>query len=89
MNETKRMNLDEFKQLRISDESCLPLELTHKDLHICLWSDEGTYKWTIGYFDFDKEGPRFKFVGERPMDERVDWNVFKTLIKLGYALAWL
>ena len=84
----KIMLSDAQKNLRISDESLLPLELTHKDLHICLWSECECYKWTIGYFEFDKEGPRFKFVGERPMDVRVDWVAFKELIKLGYALAW-
>jgi hypothetical protein len=88
MSEIKRMNLDEFKQLRISDESLLPLELTHRDLHICLWSEEETFKWTIGYFELSGDGPRFKFVGERPLDARVDWVKFKQLIKLGYALAW-
>ena len=88
MLDKKIMLSEEQKNLRISDESLLPLELTHRDLHICLWSESECYKWTIGYFEFDSEGPRFKFVGERPMDARVDWEKFRELIKLGYALAW-
>lgn len=79
---------EEQKSFRISSEKFLPLELTRDNFHVCLWSEDGSYKWTIGYFDYDKEGPRFMFVGERPFDERVDWKVFQKLIKLGYALAW-
>jgi hypothetical protein len=78
----------ELQHLRISSDKLLPLELTQNELHICLWDEEGKYKWTIGYFDFDKEGPWFKFVGDRPMDKRVDWKVFQRLLKLGYAVAW-
>ena len=80
----KIMSSDKAKDWRISSEGLLPLELT-KENHICLWSADETYKWTIGYFEFDSEAPRFKFVGERPMDARVDWVAFKELIKLGYA----
>lgn len=78
----------EAVECRVSSDVFLPLELTHKDLHICLWDEKGKYKWTVGYFDFDKEGPWFKFVGDRPLDERVNWVNFQKLIKLGYALAW-
>lgn len=77
----------EAKADRISSDELIPLELT-KNFHICLWDQEGKYKWTVGYFEFEKEGPRFAFVGERPLDERVDWEHFRSLIKLGYALAW-
>lgn len=76
----------EAKMVRISSPKALPLELTNNH-HICLWNEDGKYKWTIAYFDFDKEGPDLMFVGERPMDERVDWVVFKQLIKLGFAVA--
>jgi hypothetical protein len=87
MSKEKIMRSDKAKDWRISSEGSLPLELT-KENHICLWSADETYKWTIGYFELEGEGPRFKFVGERPMDARVDWEKFRELIKLGYALAW-
>jgi len=86
MNNEKEMNNEEAKSWRVSSDRFLPLELT-KTHHICLWSEDATYKWTIGYFDFEKEGPRFKFVGDRPLDIRVNWDNFKLLIELGYALA--
>ena len=86
VKEKKIMMEDGPVQCRISDSSLLPLELT-REHHICLWDEDGKYKWTIGYFAFDKEGPWFKFVEERPLDARVDWSVFKILIKLGYAFA--
>ena len=86
MSKEKIMRSDKAKDWRISSEGSLPLELT-KENHICLWSADETYKWTIGYFEFYSEGSRFNFVGDRPLDERVDWAAFKDLIKLGYALA--
>jgi hypothetical protein len=76
----------ESKSCRLSNDVFLPLELT-KSLHICLWSEDNSYKWTIGYFEQDDEGPWFKFVGDRPLDERVNWNDFHEMIRLGYSLA--
>lgn len=63
-----------------------PLELTD-NLHICLWSKEGKYKCTIAYWIRDKEGYELKFVGDRPLDSRVDWTKFKMIIKQGQKLA--
>ena len=83
---SKMIDSKEAKMVRISSPKALPLELC-KDGHICLWDAEGKYKWTIAYFDFDKEGPDLIFIGERPMDARVDWVVFRQLIKLGFAVA--
>lgn len=62
-----------------------PLELD-SNWHVCLWSADGKYKWTIGMFRNlnHEEGPDFCFVGERPFDARVDWEKFKRLIEIGY-----
>ena len=77
----------EHAQHRISADVFLPLELT-KDLHICLWSEDETHKWTVAYFDNTNEGPFLKSVGERILDERIVWKTFRELVKLGFAVAW-
>ena len=59
-----------------------PLELTKND-HVCLWSADGTYKWTIAYFHKTTEGYEVKFVLERPFDERVNWTHFEKLLRRG------
>jgi len=63
-----------------------PLEL-NDDLHICLWSDDGKYKWTVAYFFASKEGYDLHFVGDRPLDSRVNWDHFRELVILGQRLA--
>jgi hypothetical protein len=57
------------------------------DLHICLWSDDGKFKWTVAYFVVDSEGYNLHFVGERPFDQRVNWDHFRELLILGQRLA--
>jgi hypothetical protein len=63
-----------------------PLELGD-DLHICLWSEDGKFKWTVAYFVVDSEGYNLHFVGERPFDPRVNWDHFRELSILGQRLA--
>ena len=63
-----------------------PLELT-EDLHICLWSSDGKFKWTVAFFCEGKEGYDLRFVGDRPLDSRVDWVHFRELVILGQRLA--
>lgn len=63
-----------------------PLELT-ASLHICLWSDNGAYKWTIAYFVAGKEGYDLQFVGDRPLDDRVNWDHFRELVVQGDRIA--
>lgn len=62
------------------------LELTD-DLHICQWSDDLSHKWTIAVIQYDKEGPEWSFIGDRPFDSRVDWSVFKELLAEGQGIA--
>ena len=63
-----------------------PLEL-NESLHICLWSEDGKFKWTIAYFYRGKEGYDLQFVGDRPLDSRVNWDHFRELVILGQRLA--
>jgi len=63
-----------------------PLELT-PDSHICLWGENGEYKWTIAYWRFDDEGAYLHFVGDRPLDKRVDWRNFEAVVRQGQLLA--
>ena len=63
-----------------------PLELT-KELHICLWDESGKYKWTIAYWIKDREGYDLHFVGDRPMDSRVDWKNLEIIIRQGQIIA--
>ena len=63
-----------------------PLEL-NENLHICLWDEEGEYKWTIAYWQKDKEGYFLVFVGNRPLEKRVKWKKLKSIIKQGQAIA--
>ena len=63
-----------------------PLEL-NADLHICLWDEKGEYKWTIAYWQKDSEGYDLHFVGDRPMDKRVDWRNFETIVRQGQIMA--
>ena len=63
-----------------------PLELDNR-LHICLWGETGQSTWTTAYFVNDKEGPELKFVGDRPLDRRVDWDDLRVVVELGYCIA--
>ena len=63
-----------------------PLELT-ADHHICLWSEDGKFKWTVAYFAENDEGRYLRFVGDRPLDSRVNWEHFRELVILGQRLA--
>jgi len=63
-----------------------PLELcdcadTH--LHICLWSEDGSFKWTVAYFVKEKDGYILRFCGDRPLNPRVDWGHFRELVVQG------
>ncbi len=58
-----------------------PLELTESG-HICLWDEEGKYKWTIALFVPDREGGfELQFVGDRPLDKRVKWKHLRKIVK--------
>ena len=63
-----------------------PLELC-ADHHICLWSEDGKFKWTVAYFAKGSEGYDLRFVGDRPLDSRVNWDHFRELVILGQRLA--
>jgi len=63
-----------------------PLELT-PDMHICLWGDSGEYKRTIAYWRFDDDGSFLHFVGDRPLDKRVDWRNFEAVVRQWQLLA--
>lgn len=63
-----------------------PLELTD-ELHICLWSEGGDFKWTIAFWQRTEEGPEVRFVGNRPLDPRVNWTHLQEIIKQGQTLA--
>lgn len=63
-----------------------PLEL-NAELHILLWSFEGDYKWTIAYWVQGREGYNLHFIGDRPLDPRVNWEHFGELVRQGQAMA--
>ena len=70
---------NEFK----STDSFYPLELSGN--HICLWNENGDSKYTIALFEKDNDGCNdLRFIGDRPMDERVDQINFFALIELGF-----
>ena len=70
----------------LEEPRAYPLEL-NENLHICLWSEDGTYKWTIARWVKDKEGYSLEFVGSRPLDDRVKWKKLKAIIEQGQAIA--
>jgi len=80
----KPVKLEHYNPLEIPTR--YPLELTD-NLHICLWSPDGTHKWTIALWSRDKEGYDLHFIGPRPLDERVRWKHFRKLIKQGQKIA--
>jgi len=63
-----------------------PLELS-ANLHICLWAEDGTHKWTIAYFLRSKEGYDLHFVGDRPFKSRVNWDHFRECAVQGQRIA--
>jgi hypothetical protein len=63
-----------------------PLELT-SNLHICLWDEYGQYKWTIALFEHGREGYSLRWVGDRPLDPRVDWEKFGEAVRQGQRMA--
>lgn len=63
-----------------------PLELT-KNLHICLWDETGSHKYTVAYFGRHREGYELHFVGDRPLEPSIDWNVFREIVRQGQNMA--
>jgi len=61
-----------------------PLEL--KDTHIHLWEKGGSSKYTIALFKYLKSDECWElhFIGERPLDSRVNKEKFFELVQLGY-----
>lgn len=80
----KPKKLEHYKPLE--NPTAYPLEL-NENLHICLWSEDGTYKWTIALWHKGKEGYSLEFVGSRPLDDRVKWKKLKAIIEQGQAIA--
>lgn len=70
----------------LESPNAYPLELT-ENLHICLWDEEGKYKWTIALWHKGKEGYSLEFIGARPLNERVKWKKLKAIIEQGQAIA--
>jgi hypothetical protein len=70
-------------ELRSCDESLMNYS-EHKTAEIVKWFKNSESCYTIGYFEKDSEEYFFKFVGDRPIDDEVDWNNFKQLIITGY-----
>ena len=64
-----------------------PLELSERG-HIELWDEKGEYKWSIALWDITGEGPELRFVGDRPLDKRVNWKHFEELIRHGDLMMW-
>lgn len=62
------------------------LELV-EDRHICLWSEDRTFKWTVAFFHKGRDGFDLHFVGDRPLDARVNWDHFRELVVIGQRLA--
>jgi len=62
------------------------LEITD-NLHICQWANDNGMKWTIAHWVKHKEGYNLQFTGDRPLDIRIRWNLFKQLIIIGQAIA--
>jgi len=81
---TEPKNTEHYKPLE--NPTAYPLEL-NDNLHICLWSEDGTYKWTIALWHKDKEGYSLEFVGARPLNERVKWKKLKAIIEQGQEIA--
>ena len=81
---TEPKKLEHYKPLE--SPNAYPLEL-NENLHICLWSEDGTYKWTIALWTKGKEGYSLEFIGVRPLNERVKWKKLKAIIKQGQAIA--
>jgi hypothetical protein len=84
LGDQKMNEKDEFQTVEKGRRS--PLELTH-DLHICLWTELRDYKCTIALWTKHKEGYEVRFVGDRPLDGRVNWKDFEKLIRKGQAIA--
>lgn len=70
----------------LEEPRAYPLELT-ENLHICLWDEKGEYKWTIAMWSKGKEGFSLEFIGDRPLNKRVQWKKLKAVIKQGQKIA--
>ena len=67
-----------------SENDFYPLELS--GYHIHLWEPHGSSKCTIAMFNYNRseESWDLDFIGERPLDERVDKIKFFELIQIGF-----
>ena len=63
-----------------------PLEL--RGTHIIQWMEDGDYCISIAIFKYSKseECWDLDFVGDRPLDKDVNWDDFKSLIKIGFEM---
>ena len=71
-----------------------PLELRVYDegvkvgrVEIGLWSEGGEHSWLIAYWIINSDGADLKFVGNRPLDPRVNWSHFRELVATGQKIA--
>lgn len=54
---------------------------------ISQWGEGDEMRWTIAVFDPKKDGGfDLRYVGERPLDEKIDQTVFTTLVFIGFKL---
>lgn len=84
MNEPIKESLKYYKPLE--QPRMYPLQLT-ENLHIVIWDETGKYTCSIAYFVCTSEGYELKFVGDRPMDSRVNWQHFEAIIRQGQTIA--
>ena len=73
-------------ELRSCGDRLIKME-TPTTAEIVCWEDASCY--TLGYFIKTKDGYDFKFCWDRPLEDHVDWNDFKKLIKIGYDELWV
>lgn len=77
-------NLEHYSPQEVPNR--YPLELC-PDGHICLWEPKGETKITVAYLYADNEGDfDLKFVGDRPLDSRVNWLHFRQCVEQGFKM---
>ena len=63
-----------------------PLELT-ESLEICLWGEDGKFKWMVARIEVCKDAVDLRICGDRALDRRVNWQHFRELYEQAIRIA--
>lgn len=74
----------EKEYIKVDKDYYSPPERPYHHIHKSCFKNPETCM-TIASFRKDSDGYYLEFIGDRPLDTKVDWQDFRTLVQVGYA----